>query len=347
MVDGCWHASCTHHDNAAAAVICIVAEATALSTKRILVRTQRILSMIMRHFVLVACLLCTSCGLPHREPISTTTSAGQHAKLLAPGVISTGRDYCTTISPDGSTLYFARTHPKTGRDAIYVSTRRGSQWSEPEQVSFSGTYSDTDPLLSPDGTQMFFMSDRPFPGTASGEAGQYDMWVVEQASAGWGTPRHLGARVNTTTHTEGFPSVTADGTLYFFGYHDGGFGAADIFRAQFVNGQYSTPENLGPTINTDAWDGHGYITPDERVLVFYSNKPGGYGRGDLYVSYNNMGRWSAPENLGPAVNTADDEITPLISPDGHHLYFSRIHSDSSTTQRNIYVIELHHTPIAY
>lgn len=297
--------------------------------------------------LLVICLSYTGCmpgnhAEDHAENSMERDTETHEAQMLAPGVISTGQDYCTTMSPDRQTLYFARSNKDTGRDAILASTWEEGQWSEPQKVNFTGPYSDTDPLLSPDGSQLFFMSDRPVEGTEPRE--DFDIWVSEKTDTGWGAPRNVGAPINTAG-TEGFPSVTTEGVLYFFATLEDSYGKADIYRSRWVDGAYTEPENVGPPLNTEAWDGHGYITPDETVLVFYSNKPDGLGGGDLYVSYNRNGTWSEPENLGPAVNTEDHEITPYISPDGAYLFFSRIDGDVQEGQRNIYYIDIKSTPI--
>jgi len=164
---------------------------------------------------------------------------------------------------------------------------------------------------------------------------EVDLWAVDKLGNGWGIPRNLGDVVNTLGIRDGSPGAAANGNLYFFSERQGGKRASDIYRSRYVDGNYTIPENLGPVINGKYWDGHPYNSPDETFLIFYSNRPGGYGRGDLYFSYNRNGIWTTPENLGASVNSEAQEITPHLSPDRKFLYFGRIYKDG---KRDIYYV---------
>ena len=101
-------------------------------------------------------------------------------------------------------------------------------------------------------------------------------------------------------------------------------------------------ENLGAPVNTDAWDGLPYIARDESFLIFYSDREGGYGNGDLYVSFRTQSQWTTPVNLGPSVNTHDDELFPYVDVAGGRLFFSRWDDDG---RRDIYSVDLRDTPL--
>ena len=122
---------------------------------------------------------------------------------------------------------------------------------------------------------------------------------------------------------EPYPAVAADGTLYFGSSRPGGRGGVDLYRARPNAAGYAQPENLGITINSPAAELDGYVSPDQKTLVFASDRPGGYGGLDLYVSHRVVGGWSPARNLGPAVNGPDDEFCPQITGDGRLLVFSR------------------------
>ena len=220
--------------------------------------------------------------------------------------------FALTLTSDGQTLYFTRGLRDGG--GIFESTQHDGKWSKPHQLPFSsGDYNDNDLFPSPEGSKYFFMSKRPITGTVLQK--EQDIWVVEKNGSSWGEPVHLGPVVNSDAR-DGFPSVASDGTLYFFSERAGGLGSADIYRSRFVHGEFMAPENLGSAINTEHWDGLPYISPDKKVLIFFSDRPGGYGGGDLYVSYHRNDSWSEPENLGPLVNTKETEVTPYLNPDG-------------------------------
>jgi outer membrane protein OmpA-like peptidoglycan-associated protein len=113
-------------------------------------------------------------------------------------------------------------------------------------------------------------------------------------------------------------------TLYFAAdYPEQGFGRYDIYSVHKTNAGWSVPKNLGRNINTDFWDSAPSIAPDGKALYFCSNRPGGYGGIDIYVSYKNeRGGWQEAENMGPQINTAGDEQTPFMHADNKSLYFS-------------------------
>jgi hypothetical protein len=136
-------------------------------------------------------------------------AAGTKAQIFAEGTISTGHDYCTTFTPDGHTLFFVRTDSTSGLDAIYQSELIGGFWAKPSIVEFSSQFSDTDPVVSPDGSKPF-MSHRPTTGTITKD--DYDIWFVEKRESR-GAPRSPWEwRLIRKLPWEGFPSVTAQGT---------------------------------------------------------------------------------------------------------------------------------------
>ena len=127
------------------------------------------------------------------------------------------------------------------------------------------------------------------------------------------------------TDKKGAPSLSSDlQTLYFSAeYPRIGFGRYDIYSVTKTDSGWANPINLGPNVNTDWWESAPSISPDGSALYFCSNKPGGFGGIDIYVSYKNKkGYWSKAINLGPNINTAGDEQTPFIHADNNSLYFA-------------------------
>ncbi|HEX8363111.1 MAG TPA: hypothetical protein VF613_23510 [Longimicrobium sp.] len=288
---------------------------------------------------LAASALLAACGVDDvTGPGGAARSAkeAEPAAIFAPGVISDEREqWRITFSPDGKTAYFAASDfffPFTRQATIYVSHLEGGTWSTPAVAPFSGEYSDIDPFLSPNGQRLYFSSIRPVDGVMNGDI---DLWMVERTpGGGWGEPIHLGPEVNSPDADELYPSVSANGTLYFAsgpffpqpGRH------FDIYRAERSGGGFAPREALGPGVNTapvaggglqDAWEFNPEISVDGKTLVFTSLRPGGYGLGDLYVSHLHQGEWSPARNLGPTVNTAADEFHPTLSRDRGTLFFVR------------------------
>lgn len=130
----------------------------------------------------------------------------------------------------------------------------------------------------------------------------------------WSAPIHLGAVVNSA-RPESNPFISKDGlSLYFTaGQKPGGVGLRDIWVSQraSVNDPWGPPQNLGATINTAAHESHPALSLDEHRLYFASDRPGGFGLFDLYVSRRRDKRddfgWEPPVNLGSVVNTPANE----------------------------------------
>ena len=241
--------------------------------------------------------------------------------LFADGIVSTGEfESHPGFTPDGRTLYFVRSTPDFTDWKIYVTHRVDGGWSSPTIASFSGTYRDADPYVSSDGKHLYFISDRPVDEKPKEDM---DIWVMDLNEAGeWGTPRNLGAPVNSTG-SEWYPKVSADGSLYFGSDRPGGLGKTDLYRAAFKDGRFQEPQNLGPSINGPADEYEACIAPDESFMVFMaSGRPDDRGGGDLYFSHKNNGEWEPAKALDERFNRRGLEISPYVSPDGRYFFFS-------------------------
>ncbi len=88
--------------------------------------------------------------------------------------------------------------------------------------------------------------------------------------------------------------------------------------------EWSAPVNLGPTVNSASNDAGSFISKDGLSLYFNSNRPGGFGGLDIYVSQRASvdDPWGSPQNLGPIINSSSDDQTSTVSLDGHRLYFA-------------------------
>jgi len=239
--------------------------------------------------------------------------------IFGEGVISTpDYEFNASFTPDGKAVYFSKSDPVFSRISIVQSEWKGSKWSLPQMSSFSGQWKDTDPYVSADGNKLFFASDRSTEGSLTARK-DYDLWYVERSKTGWGAPIHLQAPINTDD-MDVYPSLAANGNLYFISNRAGGKGGMDIYRARRNGDHYSQPENL--PFNTPGNDLDPVIAPDESFIVFVTNRPGGQGQGDLYVSFREGENWSAAWSLGKKINTQFNEIAAGISPDGKRLYFA-------------------------
>jgi outer membrane protein OmpA-like peptidoglycan-associated protein len=125
--------------------------------------------------------------------------------------------------------------------------------------------------------------------------------------------------------SKGAIDISQDGAwLIFAGNFAGkGFGDFDLYISYNTSKGWSEPINLGGNINTEFWESSPCLSPDKNALYFSSDKPGGYGGKDLYVSYRTAsGKWTEAINMGAKINTKGDEIAPFIHADNNTLYYT-------------------------
>ncbi len=128
-----------------------------------------------------------------------------------------------------------------------------------------------------------------------------------------------------SVESEGALSISPDGKYLFFTscHRSDGYGSCDLYFRRKTGEHWSEAQNLGAMINSSRWDSQPNMSSDGRTLYFASNRPGGFGGSDIWKSVlQSNGRWGQPENLGPAINSTDDEMSPFLHYDGQTLYFS-------------------------
>lgn len=147
-----------------------------------------------------------------------------------------------------------------------------------------------------------------------------DIWVSDFNGQAWSEPRSLGDHINTSGH-EAVNSISKDKkTLYLYRAVKNG----SILESKLISqNHWGEPEKLGGTLNSKAWETSLGVTLYDSVVYFVSDRKGGYGGRDIYVSRKNKdGVWSDGANLGAAVNTPYEEDAPFLSADGKYLYFA-------------------------
>jgi Tol biopolymer transport system component len=300
-------------------------------------RHSSLLRQINRVSAAVWLTACSRANTEGEAMAAPQPAAGDEPQMFAPGEISTGAmELNSAFTRDGKTIYFTKRTPK-GQLWVMLSSRLDSRghWRTPEVLPFSGQYSDFDPFLSPDGSELYWSSARPVDGQPRRD---FDIWRVRRNGDTWGPPEHLGPSVNTTSQ-EYYPSISADGTLFFSSNRAGGLGNLDVYQARKQGNDFATPENLGPSVNSERYDGDPYISADGNVLIFVGNdRPEGLGGSDLYISRRSGGGWTPARNLGPRINSPVTDFCPIGSPDGQRLFFTsdRGFADQPLTRRLTY-----------
>ncbi len=181
--------------------------------------------------------------------------------------------------------------------------------------------------ISANGLELYFGSyNRP------GGYGHYDIWVAKRETIDddWSSPTNLGPTINSSSREVG-PEISADGlTLYFNSDRPGGYGDVDLWLSTrpTTNDPWAEPVNLGPTINSSYANVTPNVSGDGLELFFTSDRPGGSGGQDIWITERQTTRqmtelvWGTPVNLGPTINSSNIEGAPEISADGLALFFN-------------------------
>jgi len=172
-------------------------------------------------------------------------------------------------------------------------------------------YPDIRPVVSGDGTKMVFVTELPF----------YDgAFFTELTADGWSYPQMI-------TQMMGFDAdvypvaLSYDGTEMILYYDDEYVG--NLYHSKMEGGLWAPATKMGENISTKFWESHACFSKDGKLLYFTSNRKGGHGGLDIYLSEKQAdGKWGPPLNLGSTINSRYNEECPYISEDGQVLYFS-------------------------
>jgi Tol biopolymer transport system component len=247
-----------------------------------------------------------------RKPLGPTP------EVFAPGVISVegSTERSLSLSPKGDELFFTRS---TGwpHSTIMHMKQRGDTWSMPERASFLKDDWATQAVFSPDGQYLYYSTSR-----GKSDIRYFSLWRSRKTGDAWSEPQSV-IDIGGGLMMEFHPSVARSGSVYFLSW-DFERQTGDIYVARLIDGKYAEPALLGPPVSTEHNEVRPTVDPNERYLLFESNRPGGYGETDIYIAFRDAdGTWSSVRNLGPTINTPGVDDTPNISPDGKYWFFSR------------------------
>jgi len=249
-----------------------------------------------------------------------------------------GGEAAAVANPAAASVRFTeaegRATPESPRDTIREGAEASSAsvledwlsgWSDPVNLGpiVNTAGGESAPALSFDGLTLLFCSDR-----VGGQSGG-DLWMSTRTSPAdaFGTLVKLGPTVNTLSDDHG-PSLSADGlTLLLSSDRPGGLmGGHDLWMAtrRLLSDSFDEPVHLGPTVNSSANDSWPTLSADGRTLLFSSDRRGGLGGYDLWMSTRatSDGDFGDPVNLGFAVNSNDWDYFSALSADGRVLVFS-------------------------
>ncbi len=241
---------------------------------------------------------------------------------LGPTVNSTSMDGFPNISADGLSLYFTSNRPGgSGNWDLWVTTRATEEdnWGNPVNLgpTVNSSSQEAQPCISADGLTLYFGSNR------AGGSGNWDLWATRWVTPrtmkdDWSNPVNLGSTVNSSSWEDG-PCISSDGLELYFEQN------SDVWLARraSLSDQWSSPVRLGSAVNGSSVDCAPSISADGLLMIFSSNRAGGHGRYDLWMTMRATitEPWGAAANLGPTVNSGFWEADSDISADGLTLYF--------------------------
>ncbi|MCE7041397.1 OmpA family protein [Dyadobacter sp. CY312] len=172
------------------------------------------------------------------------------------------------------------------------------------------------PVLTADGETLIF--------SGLTDSRDENIYITQRQKKGWDVPEEISKSINTVNN-EGTCSVSADGrTLVFTACNrQDGYGSCDLYITQKQGSDWSTPMNMGEPVNSRDWDSQPSLSADGHTLYFASDRRGGQGKKDIWVSVlDQKGKWSEPKSLGPTINTPDDENAPFIHANGRTLFYA-------------------------
>jgi len=256
-----------------------------------------------------------------RGPYFGQSPPGREAQVFAPGLVSVqGRyEYALGYSPDGRQFLFTA-QVADGPSYLLHARVVDGRWTVPQRVSLSAgaRKAEMEAFFAPDGRRLYFA---PYD-----EGMDVRIWTVELGPDGWANPREVGPPVSEDPAF--FPTVARSGALYYTN-----LAKRKIYRALIDGERVAEASDAGISFG-----GHSFIAPDESFVLLDAQADDTRGERDIYVAFKQAsGAWTAPVNLGDAVNTQHSETCPSLSADGKYLYFSRYDEEGQIS--NIYWIE--------
>jgi outer membrane protein OmpA-like peptidoglycan-associated protein/tetratricopeptide (TPR) repeat protein len=252
------------------------------------------------------------------------------------GVSTPENEYLPMITADNQTIYFTRETKQEGERNTLIQSEKYKEKFMYSQLQPDGKFSSGEEMPDPfnmndnEGGASLTVDNKTLYYTVCKYTQNHtyyncDIYYSEFVDGDWTPIKSVSDKINLPTTWESQPSISADGkTLYFVSDRSGGYGGYDIYRSvKNEQGEWGTPINLGPTINSTGNEKSPFIHPDGKTLYFSSDGWMGLGGYDIFYSrLKDDGTWSTPVNIGYPVNSADDEVGFFVSTNGQKGYFA-------------------------
>lgn len=280
----------------------------------------------IRHIVLLlACALAfrAEAQKPSMYTVSRMSFSESIFSDISPVIVQNGILFCSNrrfsaikdrTSYDGTRLY-----------NIYIAQKIDSvQWEKPQMVGNERVKKfNSGPMsIGPDGRTVYFTSEVEAGKVAKKKKFRNHNGIFSAELSGTRLGSLKPFRYNSNEYEVAHPSVSHDGKYLFFASDmPGGSGKSDIYFCENINGEWSQPVNMGPRINTTGVENFPYIHPSGR-LYFSSDRAGGMGKLDVYMTSKYKDEWDAPSLLPDPINSSSDDFAFVADENLQTGYFS-------------------------
>ena len=263
---------------------------------------------------------------------------------FAPGIISKEGRYelMSAYAFDGREFCFTVTNEQWSHFEIWHTLFKDGKWTEPAIMHFSVNRDALGPAFSPDGKTLYFTAGNwvTHPSTIWYSQRPLNALSPNPQSSYSGDPVKLDSSINSGTD-QWQSSIARNGTFVFSSKRPGGAGNYDLYIAEPGPQGTRKVSNLHE-LNSPADEYSSFIAPDKSYIIFSSQRKGGYGWDDLYISFQKKDHtWTTPLNLGPGINTIHAEFSPQVTPDGKYLFYSKW--DAGNKWSHIYWVRIDKT----
>lgn len=246
---------------------------------------------------------------------------GKTPELFANNIFYGKRNRC--FSKNGDYFFFVNVNTSEEKPEYidYHMQIKDGKWTVPVPLDLNLNLQVKYPFFHPEGGKIIFCS---YVDENRGENSDLDICTADYLNGEFSNVKILDSSVNTAA-PERHPTVSLDGTLYFYSIREEGVGGADIYYSEFINNNYQTAKNIGNNINTSADEYNPFIAPDGSYLMFNSPNRTGMGKGghDIYISFKNEdGTWTEAMNAGDKINSPYDDWAAFVTSDGKYLFFT-------------------------
>lgn len=251
---------------------------------------------------------------PHGDPEMYMSKGILHSKLREFGAAAGSFEKYITLAEDGVRKQKAITLYEQSRFREQALLNPVPYIPIKLEGAVNSPTSEYIPMVTMDGTKMIFTRR---------VGGQEDLFIAEKKDSVFSEVYGMAA-INTSQN-EGVHTISSDGSRIIFtacNRYKEVIGGCDLFTSRLVDGEWSKPLNIGPVINTTAWDAQPSLSADGYTLYWSSSRKHGIGGNDIWMSTRtDTSSWTTPELLSENINGPYNEESPFIHPDGKTLYF--------------------------